>query len=122
MRTLYAAALSLGMLSSLPLAVQAQTVPCVSCAIARQDAAISAATNRAIVQQQLQADLSNRLGTQQATLQNQQLLNTLQLQSSLSQNDWAMRQILLQEQINILRLEASQRSAKSKKPPAHKTP
>jgi hypothetical protein len=118
------AALWVVVLGGLPLAGQAQTVPCTSCAIARQDAAISAATNRAIVQQQLQSDLSNRLGTQQTTLQNQQSLSTFQLQSSLNQNDWAMRQILLQEQINILKLEARQRAAKakSKKPLAHKTP
>ena len=121
MRSIYAAALSLAVLGGLPLAGQAQTVPCISCAIARQDAAISAATNRAIVQQQLQSDLSNRLGTQQTTLQNQQSLSTMQLQSSLNQNDWAMRQILLQEQINILKLEARQRAAKakSKKPLPH---
>jgi hypothetical protein len=124
MRSFYAAALSLAVLSGLPLAASAQTVPCISCAIARQDAAISAATNRAIVQQQLQSDLQTRLGAQQTTLQNQQLLNTLQLQSSLSQNDWAMRQILLQEQLNILRLEASQRAARprAKKAVPHKTP
>ncbi len=124
MRTFYAAALSLVVLGGLPLAVQAQTAPCVSCAVARRDAAISAATNRAIVQQQLQSDLQTRLGAQQTTLQNQQTLSTLQVQSSLSQNDWAMRQILLQEQINILRLEASQRAAKtkSKKPHTHNTP
>ena len=122
MRSFYAAALSLAVLSGLPLAVRAQTVPCISCAIARQDAAISAATNRAIVQQQLQSDLQTRLGTQQATLQNQQMLSTMQIQSSLLQNDWAMRQLLLQEQVNILKLEASQRAAKAKakKPAAHK--
>jgi hypothetical protein len=116
-----AAALSVAVLSGLPLAGQAQTVPCISCAIARQDAAASAAANRAIVQQQLQSDLQTRLGAQQATLQNQQLLNTFQLQSSLNQNDWAMRQILLQEQLNLLRLEATQHAAKakSKKPHSH---
>jgi hypothetical protein len=117
---IFAAALSLAVLGGLPLAGQAQTVPCISCAIARQDAAISAATNRAIVQQQLQSDLSNRLGTQQATLQNQRTLNTLQLQSSLLQSDWAMRQLLMQERLNILQLEARQRAAKAKKP--HKGP
>ncbi|HEX5273731.1 MAG TPA: hypothetical protein VFW34_00450 [Candidatus Rubrimentiphilum sp.] len=117
-----AAVLSLAVLGGLPLAGLAQTVPCISCAIARQDAAISAATNRAIVQQQLQADLQTRLGTQQATLQNQQALSTMQIQSSLLQNDWAMRQILLQEQLNILKLEASQRAAKPKlKKTSHKT-
>jgi hypothetical protein len=116
---IFAAALSLAVLGGLPLAVQAQTVPCISCAIARQDAAVSAATNRAIVQQQLQSDLQTRLGTQQATLQNQQALNTLQLQSSLLQNDWAMRQLLMQEQLNILQLEARQRAAKAKKTHKH---
>ena len=116
-------ALLLVVLGGLPLAGRAQTTPCISCAIARQDAAISAATNRAVVQQQLQADLQTRLATQQATLQNQQSLSTLQLQSSLNQNDWAMRQLLLQEQLNLLKLEASQRAAKvkakAKKPLTH---
>lgn len=101
MRSFCAAVLSLAVLGGLPLAGRAQTVPCISCTIARQDAAISAATNRAIVQQQLQSDLQTRLGTQQATLQNQQALSTMQIQSSLLQNDWAMRQILLQEQLNV---------------------
>jgi hypothetical protein len=120
---IFAAALSVAVLGSLPLATQAQTTPCISCAIARRDAAASAAANRAIVQQQLQSDLQTRLSTQQATLQTQQILTTLQLQSSLLQNDWAMRQILMQEQLNLLRLEASQRAAKAKKKPlAHKTP
>jgi len=124
MRSFFAAALSLVVLGGLPLAVHAQTVPCISCDIAEQNAAIQAATNRAIVQQQLQSDLQTRLGTQQLRLQNQQLqnqqlLNTLQLQSSLNQNDWALRQILLQEQINILRLEARQRALKAKKPHPH---
>jgi hypothetical protein len=114
-----AVALSLAMLGSLPLAAKAQSTPCVSCAIARQNAAISAATNRAIVQQQLQSDLQARLSAQQTTLQNQQMLSTMQIQSSLLQNDWAIRQILLQQQINILRLEAAERAAKpkAKKPP-----
>jgi len=120
-RKVFGAALSLVVLGGLPLAALAQTVPCISCDIAQQNAAIQAEMNRAIVQQQLQSDLQTRLGTQQIRMQNQQLLNTLQLQSSLNQNDWAMRQILLQEQINILRLEARQRAAKSraKKPLPH---
>jgi len=107
------------MLSSLPLAVQAQATPCISCEIAEQNAAIAAAANRALVQQQLQSDLQLRLGTQQTAMQNQQMLSTLRLQSSLLQNDWAIRQILLQQQINILRLEAAERAAKAKakKPP-----
>ena len=105
------------------LVAQAQTVPCTACDIAEQNAAIAAAANRAIVQQQLQNDLRSTLGLQQSTILRQQLLNTLQLQSSLSANDWAMRQILLQEQINLLRLEAAQRAAKAKKKPlSHKTP
>ena len=112
MRTLVAAALSLAVLGGLPLAVQAQSVPCISCSIAEQNAAIQAAANRAIVQQQLQSDLQAQIGTQQSAMLRQQLLNTLQLQSSLGQNDSAMRQILLQEQLNILRLEASQRAVK----------
>ncbi len=116
---IFAVALSLAVLGSLPLAAQAQSTPCVSCAIARQNAAISAATNRAVVQQQLQSDLQARLGTQQTTLQNQQMLNTMQLQSSLLQNDWAIRQILLQEQVNLLRLEAAQRAAKPKAKKPH---
>ena len=107
-------ALSLAVLSGLPLAVRAQTVPCISCDIAQQNAAIQAEMNRAIVQQQLQSDLQTRLGTQQSSLLRLQLLNTLQRQSSLNQNDWAMRQILLQEQINIFRLEARQRALKSR--------
>ncbi len=106
-------ALSLAVLSGLPLAVQAQTVPCISCDIAEQNAAIQAATNRAIVQQQLQSNLQMQINVQQNTMLRQQLLNTLQMQSSLSQNDWALRQILLQEQLNILKLEASQRAAKT---------
>ncbi len=123
MTKMFAAALSLAVLGGLPLATQAQTAPCVSCAVARRDAAISAATNRAIVQQQLQSDLQMRLGAQQTTLQNAQNLSALQVQSSLLQNDWAMREILLQEQLNILQLEARQRAAKAKaKKPAHKTP
>ncbi len=105
MKQLIAAALSLAVVDGLPLAVSAQSTPCISCAIARRDAAIQAATNRAIVQQQLQADLQNRLGAQQATLQNQQMLNTLMLRSSLDQNDTAIRQILLQEQLNLLDLQ-----------------
>lgn len=121
-RSGFGVALSLAILGGLPLAAHAQSVPCISCAIARQDAAISAATNRAIVQQQLQSDLQTRLGAQQATLQNQQTLSSMQIQSSLLQNDWAMRQLLLQEQVNILKLEASQRAAraKAKKPATHK--
>lgn len=103
-RSALAAALSLAVLGGLPLAAYAQAVPCISCDIAEQNAAIQAATNRAIVQQQLQSDLQARLGAQQ--------IRPLQLQSSLGQNDWAIRQILLQEQINILRLEASQRAIK----------
>jgi hypothetical protein len=114
---IFAVALSLAMLGSLPLAARAQATPCVSCAIARQNAAIQAATNRAIVQQQLQSDLQARLGAQQTTLQNQQMLSTMQLQSSLLQNDWAIRQILLQEQVNLLKLQASERP----KPKAKKT-
>jgi len=98
------AGLSAGVLSWLPLAAPAQTTPCISCSIAQQNAAISAATNRVLVQSQLQSDLEYRLGTQQNTLQNQQLLYTLQLRSALDQNDWAMRQILMQEQLNLLQL------------------
>ena len=108
------------MLGSLPLAARAQTTPCVSCDIAEQNAAIAAATNRAIVQQQLQADLQNRRQLQQTMLQNQQLLNTLRLQSSLDANDWAIRQILLQQQINLLRLEAAERAAKLKAKKPHR--
>lgn len=123
MQRIFAAALSLAVLGSLPLAGRAQTAPCISCAIARENAAISAATNRAIVQQQLQSDLQVRLGTQQAMLANQQALSTMGIQSSLLQNDWAMQQILMQERLNLFRLEASQRAAKAKaKKPAHKTP
>src|SRR5690348_3516181 len=96
------AVLSLAVLAGLPLAAPAQTAPCISCAIAEENAAIQAATNRLLVQQQLQSDLQNRIRTQQSTLQTQQLLNTLRLQSSLDQNDWAMQQILLQERLNIL--------------------
>jgi hypothetical protein len=113
-RTLTGIALSLAMLCSLPLAASAQTAPCISCAIARQNAAISAATNRVLVQQQLQSDLVNRLGTQQTTLQNQQQLSTMQLQSSLDQNDWALRQILMQEQLNLLQLQSTQPRVKAK--------
>src|SRR5947209_16106201 len=120
MRSFLAVFLSLAVLGGLPLAVQAQTVPCISCSIADQNAAIQAATNRAIVQQQLQSDLQAQIGTQQSAMLRQQLINTLQLQSSLGQNDWAMRQILLQEQINILRLEARQRAVKPKKLIPHK--
>ncbi|HET9392638.1 MAG TPA: hypothetical protein VFO29_03790 [Candidatus Rubrimentiphilum sp.] len=69
------------------------------------DADVQAALNRAIVQQQLQADLQSRLATQQAALQTQQLLSTLQLRSSLVQNDAAIRQILLQQQLNLLQLQ-----------------
>jgi hypothetical protein len=120
MRFALAAGLLLAVPAGLPLAAYAQTVPCISCEIAEQNAAIQAAANRAIVQQQLQTDLQTRLGAQQIRLQNQQLLNTLQLQSSLGQNDWAIRQILLQEQINILRLEASQRAVKAKSRKPHR--
>lgn len=104
-----------GVLFGLPLAAPAQTAPCISCAIAQQNAAISAATNRVLVQTQLQSDLQTRLNTQQTTLQNQQLLNTLQLRSSLDQNDWAMRQILMQEQLNLLQLRSAQPPAKPAK-------
>ncbi len=113
-------ALSLAILGSLPLAGQAQSTPCISCAIAQQNAAIQAATNRAIVAQQLQSDLQLRLGAQQATLQNQQMLSTMQIESSLLMNDWAIRQILLQQQLNRLKLQGSARpvqpTAKNPKP------
>ena len=104
-KSLLGIALSLVVLGSLPLAASAQTASCVSCAIARRDAAAQSAANRALVQQQLQADLQTRLQTQQASLQNQQMLNTLNLRSSLDQNDAAIRQILLQEQLNLLQLQ-----------------
>jgi hypothetical protein len=116
---MFMGALSLAVLGSWPLAVQAQTTPCVSCEIAEQNAAVQAAANRAVVQQQLQADLQNRRQLQQTMLQNQQLLNTLRLQSSLDANDWAIRQILLQQQINLLRLEAGERAAKLKAKKPH---
>lgn len=105
----------LAALGGLPLAALAQTAPCISCAIAQQNAAISAATNRVLVQQQLQSDLSGRLGAQRATLEAQQYLYTQQLRSSLDQNDWAMRQILMQEQLNLLQLRVAPLPAK---PPA----
>jgi len=85
------AILSLAVLCGLPLAALAD------------DADVQAALNRAIVQQQLQADLQSRLATQQAALQNEQLLNTLRLRSSLDRNDAAIRQIMLQQQLNLLR-------------------
>jgi hypothetical protein len=113
----FAALLLLAMLGGLTIAAHAQTTPCISCEIAEQNAAIQAATNRALVQQQLQADLQLRLGTQQTALQTQQILSALRLQSSLLQNDWAIRQILLQQQINLLKLQASERPLK---PKAHK--
>ena len=101
-------ALLLAVPCGLPLAALSQTTtPCVSCSIAQQNAAISAATNRVLVQQQLQSDLLIRLGTQQTAVQNQQMLNQLQIRSSLDQNDWAIRQILLQEQLNLLQLRQS---------------
>ncbi len=102
MRSFVASVLSLAVLGGLPLAARAQTVPC------------AFATNRAIIQQQLQSDLQAQIGAQQSTMVRQQILNTLELQSSLNHNDWAMRQILLQEQLNILRLEARQRALKAK--------
>ena len=107
-------ALLLAVPAGLPLAASAQTTPCISCSIAQQNAAISAATTRVLVHQPLQSDLLNRLGTQQTTLQTQQLLNQLQIRSSLDQNDWAIRQILLQEQLNLLQL-------RSVSPPPHAT-
>lgn len=85
--------LSLAVLFGLPLAGLAD------------DADVQAALNRAIVQQQLQADLQSRLATQQAALQTEQLLSTLRLRSSLDQNDAAIRQILLQQQLNLLQLQ-----------------
>jgi len=115
---MFAAALSLAVLGSLPLAAWAQATPCISCEISEQNAAIQAA-NRAIVHEQLQADLQNRRQLQQTMLQNQQLLNTLRLQSSMDANDWAIRQILLQQQINLLRLEAADRAAKLKAKKPH---
>src|SRR5437588_556667 len=87
------AILTLAVLCGLPLAALAD------------DADVQAALNRAIVQQQLQADLQSRLAMQQAALQNEQLLNTLRLRSSLDQNDAAIRQIMLQQQLNLLRLQ-----------------
>jgi hypothetical protein len=87
------AVLSLAVLFGLPLAGLAD------------DADTQAALNRAIVQQQLQADLQSRLAAQQAALQTQQLLSTLRLRSSLDQNDAAIRQILLQQQLNLLQLQ-----------------
>ena len=39
-------------------------------------------------------------------MQNQALLNTLMLRSSLDANDAAIRQVLLQEQLNLLQLQA----------------
>jgi hypothetical protein len=87
------AVLSLAVLCGLPLAALAD------------DADVQAALNRAIVQRQLQADLQSRLAAQQAALQNEQFLNTLRLRSSLDQNDAAIRQIMLQQQLNLLRLQ-----------------
>lgn len=91
-KLLFGAALSLAVLCGLPLAGLAD------------DADVQAAVNRAIVQQQLQADLQSRLAMQQAALVNQQLLNALNLRSSLDRNDAAIRQILLQQQLNLLQL------------------
>lgn len=104
------------MLGSLSLAASAQTTPCVSCAVARRDAAAQSAANRALVQQQLQADLQARLQAQQSALQSQQLLNTMNLRSSLDQNDAAIRQILLEEQLNLLQLQVH----RAVKPPSKK--
>lgn len=110
-----AGVLSLALLFGLPLAARAQTTPCISCEIARNEAAVQAASNRILVQTQLQQDLSNRLSTQQLILDNQRMMNALNISNQLDSNDWAIRQILLQQQLNLLQLE--QRTKK----PAPKT-
>lgn len=100
-----AGALSLAVLFNLPLVASAQTTPCISCEIARNEAAIQAASNRIFVQTQLQQDLNTRLSTQQMILDNQRMRNALNISNQLDANDWAIRQILLQQQINLLQLE-----------------
>ena len=91
----YAAWLAAAAFLALPLSAYADTSPLV---------------NRVIVNQALQQQMQNQLDTQQAQLQAQQEQMRANLQSQLQQNTMTLQCLLLQQQLDLLKLQ--QRSHK----------
>lgn len=85
----YAAALAAASMLALPLAASADTSPLV---------------NRVIVSQALQQQMQNQLNTQQTQLQSQREALRANLQSQLQQNTATLQYILLEQQLELLKL------------------
>ncbi|HET6896619.1 MAG TPA: hypothetical protein VFH72_14640 [Candidatus Baltobacteraceae bacterium] len=89
MKTLLAGMLAAAF-AALPLAASADTSPLV---------------NRVIVDQALQQQMQNQLNTQQTQLQTQRDLTRANLQSQMQQQQLQMQYLLLQQQIELLKIQ-----------------
>jgi vacuolar-type H+-ATPase catalytic subunit A/Vma1 len=97
MKTLLAALLA-GACAALPLTASADTSPLV---------------NRVIVDQALQQQMQNQLNTQQTQLQTQRDLMRANLQSQMQQQQLQMQYLLLQQQIELLKIQQRARAHSS---------
>ena len=110
-------ALMLAAAFSLPQIAQAQTAPCLGCAIARQESAASVRANQAIVQNALQNALNNQLQTQSNALQTQALLRSAQLNAQTAANAIELQQLLLLERLQLLQIRERELLKVKKAPP-----
>lgn len=99
----YAAALAAAALLALPLSASADTSPLV---------------NRVIVNQALQQQMQNQLDAQQAQLRAQQEQMRANLQSQMQQNAMTLQYLLLQQQLELLKLQqrAHKHASASRRP------
>jgi hypothetical protein len=99
-------------------------VPCPSCAISHVQSAEQVRTNQEIVRETLANSLNDRLQSQSSTLQTQATLRSLQLNDSMNASNLDVRQVLLQQQIELLQIEQQAiQQSKVRAPsaqPAHK--
>lgn len=82
-----------------------QPVPCTGCYINASEGAAQVQAHQAIVQNALQQSMNDRLTQQQATQTLQRLQLRLQLQNDLNGNQASLQTILLEQQLQLLRLQ-----------------
>lgn len=86
----YAAALAAAAILALPLTARADTSP---------------AVNRVILNQALQQQMQNQINTQQTQLETQQNQLRANVQSQMQQNNAALQYILLEQQLELIKIE-----------------
>lgn len=117
-------ALAISVALGAPALADSQPVPCISCAIAAQQSAISAQVNQQIIRSSVQNAVTNQLQTQSLSQQQQTQQMRAQLQNQMLTNANSMQTILLEQQLLLLQLQMNAAPQPHKAPakPKHVKP